>query len=47
MTGPFESRAGTIIAIDGDVATVTLDVFARKTPVQIRVADLAAPPRTN
>ena len=44
MSGPFEGKVGTIAAIDEDVASVTVDVFARDTPVQVPLADLVALP---
>ena len=44
MSGPFEGRVGTIAAIDEDVATLAIDVFARDTPVQVPLADLVAQP---
>jgi transcription antitermination factor NusG len=44
MSGPFEGKVGTIAAIEGDLATLAVDVFARATPVQVPVADLADPP---
>ena len=42
MSGPLEGKVGTIADIDGDVASVTVDVFARDTPVQAPFADLAS-----
>lgn len=44
QSGPFEGKEGTIAAIEGDVATVAVDVFARDTPVHVPLADLAALP---
>jgi transcription antitermination factor NusG len=44
MSGPFEGKVGTIAAVEGDVASLSVDVFARDTPVQVALADLAAPP---
>jgi len=41
MSGPFEGKVGTIAAINEDVASATVDVFARDTPVQVPLADLA------
>ncbi len=43
-SGPFEGKVGTIAEIDGDVATLTVDVFARDAPVRIPLADLTEPP---
>lgn len=43
MSGPFEGKVGTIAAIEGDRATLAVDVFARNTPVRVPLADLAAP----
>jgi transcription antitermination factor NusG len=43
MSGPFGGKMGTIAAIEGDVATLAVDVFARDTPVQVPLADLIAP----
>jgi transcription antitermination factor NusG len=45
--GPFEGKVGTIAVIDEDVATLAVDVFARDTPVQVPLADLAIPPELN
>jgi transcription antitermination factor NusG len=42
ISGPFEGKAGTIASIEGDLATLAVDVFARNTPVQVPLADLAA-----
>ena len=47
MSGPFEGKVGTIAATDEGVASVTVDVFARGTPVQVPLADLAARPGAN
>jgi transcription antitermination factor NusG len=44
QSGPFEGKEGTIAAIDEDLATVTVDVFARDTPVHVPLADLVALP---
>ena len=44
MSGPFEGKVGTIAAIDEHVASVTVDVFARDTSVQVPLADLVAQP---
>jgi len=44
MSGPFEGKVGTVAAIDGDVASVTVDVFARETPVQVPLAELVVQP---
>jgi ribosomal protein L24 len=30
-SGPFEGKVGTIAAVDGDAASITVDVFARDT----------------
>jgi transcription antitermination factor NusG len=43
-SGPFEGKVGTIAAIDGDLASITVDVFARETPVHVALADLVAFP---
>jgi KOW motif len=42
-SGPFEGKTGTIAAVEGDVATLAVDVFAQDTPVQVPLADLIAP----
>ncbi len=42
--GPLEGRVGTIAAITGEVAILGIDVFARHTPVEVLLADLAVPP---
>jgi len=44
MSGPFEGKVGTVAAIDGDVASVTVVVFARETPVQVPLAELVVQP---
>jgi transcription antitermination factor NusG len=47
LTGPFEGKVGTIAVIDGDVATLTVDVFARDAPVRVPLADLTVPPESD
>jgi transcription antitermination factor NusG len=42
--GPFEGKVGTITWIDREVVTVAVDVFARDTPVNVPLSDLAVPP---
>jgi transcription antitermination factor NusG len=42
--GPFEGKIGTITRIDGDVVALTVDVFARDTPVHVPRTDLSVPP---
>jgi hypothetical protein len=34
MSGPFEGKVGTIAAVEGDLATFAVDVFARNTPAR-------------